>query len=191
MVLAVGIVIILVIGAAVLPGMLNSGRQGVTISEASLKEAVSISKLSTAEFTYNGIAEKTDGNGNVVYHIYYEASAKAGVDMGLIEFRIDEMRRVITVLLPPISVEDPIINESHLEYLPPNPNVQLREVLEICKADVQQEMKANPNIRETAEANLKTTLEALLLPVIGDDDYELVWEALDAEGEGAADEADQ
>lgn len=189
--LLAAIAIALVIAAAALPGLMNSSRHGQTVSEVSLKEAISMSKLSTAEFTYNGIAEKLDRNGNTAYHIYYEASAKAGVDMDLIDFAIDAESKTITVLLPPISVADPVIDESHLEYLPSNPDVQLREVLEICKADVQRELEANPNIRETAEANLRAILEALLMPVIGDDGYRLDWGALNAEEEGGTDEVSE
>lgn len=180
----VAVVVVAVIGAAAtVPGILNSGRQGVTISEAALKDAVNISKLSTAEFDYNGIAEKIDDRGEVSYYIYYEATAKSGIDMGQIEFGIDQESKVITVSLPAISVSSPVVDESKVEYLPSTADVVLREVIEICKKDVQQELESNPNVRKTAEGNLKATLEALLMPIIGEEGYQLQWETIaDAEG---------
>lgn len=174
--IVVAAVAIVVVAIAVIPGILNSSRQGITVSKASLKEAVSISKLSTAEFTYNGIAEKTDESGNVSYYIYYEASAKSGVNMDEIDFDIDDANKAITVILPQINVNSPVIDESKIDYLPSNPNVNLREVLELCKADMQQEIEANPNVRNTAEENLKSTLEALLMPILGSDGYSLKWQ---------------
>lgn len=188
-VIVVAVVAVIVIVAATVPGILNSGRQGVTVSKASLKEAVSISKLSTAEFSYNGIAEKLDDQGNVAYHIYYEATAKSGIDMDQVEFDIDQANKIITVLLPPISVGSPVIDESKVEYLPSNASVMLREVIELCKNDVQRELESNTNIRKAAEENLRSTLEALLLPIIGNEGYQLQWGSIAVAEGGDTDEA--
>ena len=182
--LAIAVVVIIIVAAAVIPGVINSSNQGITVSKASLKEAVSISKLSTAEFTYNGIAEKLNDDNNVDYYIYYEATAKSGVDMDDIDFDISQESKIITVILPAINVNSPVIDESKVDFLPSNVDANLREVIDTCKADIQQEIANNPNIRKTAEDNLKSTLEALLLPIIGGEGYQLEWiSASDSEGE--------
>ncbi len=178
------VVVVVVLAIAFIPGIIASFGKGVTVSEASLKKTVEVSKLSTAEFSYNGIAEKTDENGNVSYYVYYEATADAGINMEDIQFKVDQAQKIITVTLPDITVDNPVIDESKMEYLPHDANIDLKEVLEICKADVQREISESTNIKEIAIGNMKSTLEALMLPLIGDEGYTIYWE--DA---GTSDEA--
>lgn len=175
-IVVLAIVAVVAAAIAIIPGILNSSRLGTTVSEAALKEAVSISKLSTAEFSYNGIAEKQDEEGNVSYYIYYEATAKAGIDMEQIGFDIDQDNKIITVTLPTVDVGNPVIDESKIEYLPSDADIVLSEVINTCREDVLSEIQNNPNIRNTAEENLKATLEALLMPIIGGEGYQLSWE---------------
>lgn len=176
LILALISAVVVVLAVAFVPGIISSFGKGTTVSEASLKKAVEISKLSTAEFSYNGIAEKVDENGDVSYYIYYEASADAGVDMEQIRFKVDQTQKTITVVLPSITVDDPIIDESAIECLPHDANIDLREVLEICKQDVQREISESTNIKKIAIGNIKSTLEALMLPLIGDEGYKIYWE---------------
>lgn len=190
-IIAVAIVVVIVGAAATIPGLVNSKRQGITVSEAALKEAVNISKLSTAEFVYNGIAEKKDDNDRISYYIYYEATAKSGINMDDIDFQIDPESKLITVILPSIAVENPVIDESKLEYLPENASVELREVIEVCKNDAQHELEANANIRRTAEDNLRATLEALLMPIVGGEGYQLEWSSQQDTNEGATNETSE
>lgn len=157
-------------------GMITSS--GTTIvSKASLTKAVSISKLSTAEFTYNGIAEKYRDveSEDVEYYVYYEARATAGIDMEKIDFQIDETNRTVTPVLPEVTVGEPVVDESKLDYLPEGVDVNMREVLALCKEDAQQEMESNHQIRETAYDNLKATIEALLMPMIKGNGYTISW----------------
>lgn len=188
--LAVAAAVVVFAAVAILPGVLTSNK-GVTVSEASLREAVSISKLSTAEFTYEGIAEKTRDNGDVEYHIYYKAMATSGIDMSKIGFAIDEATKTVTPALPPITVDNPVIDESSLDYLPGNASIDLREVLDICKADMQSEASQNTDLLKTAESNLRSTIEALLMPILGSNGYSISWDesAYDLV-KGEADETD-
>ncbi len=175
-VVAIVVLAIVVLAVAFVPGIISSFGKGTTVSEASLKKAVEITKLSTAEFSYNGIAEKTDENGNAVYYIYYEATADAGINMEDIQFKIDQDQKTISVILPSITVDNPVIDESKMEYLPHDANIDLKEALEICKEDVQREISESTNIKDIAIGNLKSTLEALMLPLIGDEGYTIHWE---------------
>lgn len=170
------VAVVVVLAVSFIPGVISSFGKGVTVSEASLKKTVEISKLSTAEFSYNGIAEKTDENGNVVYYVYYEATADAGINMEDIQFKIDQAQKIITVVLPGITVDNPVIDESAIECLPHDANIDLKEVLEICKEDVQREISESTNIKDIAIGNMKSTLEALMLPLIGDEGYAIYWE---------------
>lgn len=175
----IGIVITVVIAVlliAILPGIFNAGNKGTTITETSLKKAVSINKLSTAEFTYEGIAEKLNERGEAIYHIYYKASATSGMDLSSIEFKIDQNQRTVTPILPEVSVYDPVVDESAIEYLPKDANIDLREVIEICKQDALREIEKAPAFKETSARNMRSTIEALLVPLLENNGYSIVWD---------------
>lgn len=178
--LPIAVIIVIIAVIAILPTVLTANNAGSTLSEVSLKKAVSINKLSTAEFTYEGIAEKCDENGKVIYHIYYEASATAGMDLDKIDFKIDPDKKTVTPILPEMSIDTPVIDESVIDFLPKSANVDMREVIEICKADATNEIKETPVIRETALRNMRSTIEALLVPILESNDYKILWDdALD------------
>lgn len=182
--------VVVVVVAATAPAIFSPSK-GVTVSEATLKDAVAVSKLSTAEFTYEGIAEKTNDQGDVDYHIYYKATANSGIDMSEISFAIDEAAKTITPSLPAITIGNPVIDESSLDYLPKGASVDMREVLDVCKADMQREASQNSGLLQTAESNLRATIEALLMPILGNSGYSVAWEeSAYAETEGDGDETD-
>lgn len=174
--IAVGVVVlaVVVVLVAIVPGVFSKN-QAVTISEVSLKQAVNISKLSTAEFSYKGIATKNDDSGNPSIYIYYEATANTSVDMSQIDFVVDETGKTITPTIPPVSIDGVVIDESSLDFLPKDADADMREVIELCKADMWNEATQNPNLIEAAENNLKATIEALLMPILGDEGYSIVW----------------
>lgn len=182
-------VIIVVVVVAVLSTVLTMNAAGATVSEVSLKKAVSINKLSTAEFTYEGIAEKCNDKGDVVYHIYYEASANAGMDLEKIDFKIDADKKTVTPILPEMTIDAPVIDESVIDFLPKNANVNMREVIEICKADATNEIEGTPMIKETARRNMRSTIEALLVPILESNGYKIVWEETAEEQAGETTES--
>lgn len=141
-----------------------------------MKKAVSINKLSTAEFTYEGIAEKLNDKGEAVYHIYYKATATSGMDLSSIEFKIDQGQKTVTPILPEVSVYDPVVDESAIEYLPKDANIDLREVIDICKQDALNEVEKAPSFKETSARNMRSTIEALLVPLLESNGYSIVWD---------------
>lgn len=180
------IVIVAVAVAAVLfgTGAFGNSEGPTAISSSSLERLVNISKLSTAEFVYNGIAEQTDDNGNVRYHVYYKSTVRAGVDMSEIEFDVDEENKTVTPLLPDIVIDQPILDETSLELMPRNPNADLMELIALCKNDAMTEVQKDGQIYDTAQENLRSTVEALIGPVLEHSGYTLVWESTDEEDAG-------
>lgn len=158
----------------------------VTIS--TLKQVVNISDLSTARYTYNGIAEKKDDGGNVICHVYYEAYVDAGIDMSKIEFAIDEEEKTIRPVLPEITVDDPVVDSSSVDFFETNPNISLSEVIEICEKDALDEVSASKQIIQTAEENLRSTVEALLTPLTKSEGYTIHWDIPETDSEGADNE---
>lgn len=179
-------VVVVVALIAIAPLFFNAGRGGTTITKTTLKDTVSISKLSTAEFTYEGIATKETRNGAPLYYIYYKASANTEIDLEQIDFEIDEDKKTITPLLPTPSISSLVIDETALDFLPKDAEIDIHDVIEICKADAAEEISKNPLIKDTATQNMRTTIEALLSPILKDSGFTIVWNSSDisdAEGE--------
>lgn len=84
-------------------GMLT-GEDYVTSTQ--LKKAVNIENLSSAEFVYNGIAEKhKDNSDEIEYRVAYEATGKSCVKMSDIVSTSTNRTRFIVPRLPEIAVK--------------------------------------------------------------------------------------
>lgn len=161
----------------ILPNILNRISKKNVVTSASLEDAIMISELSTAEYVYNGIAEKYDEESDeVVCYIAYNATVKVGIDMEDVTFEIDEEEKTIMPILPEISINIATIDEDSLSYIPQNPDITMTEIISLCKEDAITEANESEELYETAEENLKSVIEALVLPLIEDTDYTLIWE---------------
>lgn len=177
------IILIVVVAAAVVTlagNVLNPSTKTVVTSVA-LEEAVEISQLSTAEFTYNGIAEYVDSddpeNENKMVHIAYESTVKVGIDMGEITFEVDDEEGTVTVILPEISVTSVTLDESELSYMPENPELEMNVILALCREDAENEANSSEELYEVAEENLQSVIEALVKPILDQSgEYVLIWE---------------
>jgi len=148
------------------------------VTSSTLSEVVSISELSTSQFTYNGIAEiyKDEEKQKVKCHIKYKAIVKAGVDMSKIEFEIDKDNKTVKPILPEISLQSVVIDENVLSFIPDNTKVELQDIFTVCKEDAQREASSSTELFDVAEENLKNTVEALLHPILESQEYRVIWE---------------
>lgn len=146
------------------------------VSTSQLEKAVDIEGLSSAEFVYNGIAEKykTDTD-EVDYRVSYDATVKAGITMSDIQFDVDNKSKVITITLPEIVPSSVSVSMDDLDYMPENPRVEIKEVLELCEEDVKKEASNSESFYSTAEENLKAAIEALTMPIVGGQGYTIEW----------------
>lgn len=89
------VVIVLVVGSIFGPTVINKIGKDNVITSAQLEKAVDISQLSTAEFVYNGVAEKYDDDKpeEVECYIAYNANVKVGIQMEDVKFDIDEDKK--------------------------------------------------------------------------------------------------
>lgn len=158
-----------------LPGMLRSGEGLTYLSTSELEKVVSISKLSTAEYVYNGIAEIKDDNGNVTQRIYYASTVRAGIDLTDVTFSIDNDKKTVTPIIPEITIYDPSVDESSFDYIPRNPHLELKDIISICKEDARAEIESQGDIYRTARINLESAIQALTLPLLENKGYVLVW----------------
>ena len=95
--------------------------------------------------------------------------------MSAIEFDIDNEAKTITPILPEPIIGDPSIDTTSLDYLPKNPDANLRDVVSICKADALAEVEQAGGILHTAKQNMKRTVEALLTSLLDASGYTIVW----------------
>lgn len=165
-----------IVFALVGPGRMNSLDKDDFVTSAQLEKAVDIDELSTAEFVYNGIAEKyKESSDEVEFRISYDATVKAGIKMSDVTFDVDNEAKVVRPHLPEVTVTNIHVQEDQLSYMPENPHSEIGEVLAICEQDVQNEAAEAKGFKTTAEENLKTVIEALTTPILKSKGYTLEW----------------
>lgn len=181
LILAAALVLaVLVVGSLFGPNVMNKiGKENV-ITSSQLEKAIDISQLSTAEFVYNGIAEKYDDDKpeKVECYIAYHADVKVGIQMEDVEFEIDEENKTVTPILPEISVNIAALDENEISYIPKNPDIPLKEIIVLCKEDAVREANDSKKLYQTAEENLKAVIEALVSPILEHAGYTMKWQSV-------------
>lgn len=159
----------------------NLDEEDTILVESTLVKAVDISELSTANFTYDGIAEyykneKDEKKGKVKCYIHYRAVVKASADMSEIEFEIDQEKKTVKAKFPEIEVNSNSIDleESTLSFIPDNTTIELKDAIKTCQEDISREAKSSEELFEVARNNLENTVEALLLPIVEGAGYTFV-----------------
>ena len=149
-----------------------------TITKTTLMDTVDIAELSTAEFTYNGIAEipKNKKSKKIKCRVQYEAKVKASVNMEDIDFEIDNEAKTVKPVLPKIKLTATLDDQKGFSFLPEDTKVDMQEVLKACKKDVMGEAKQASELYNSAEENLKDIIQALTYPIITSKGYTLIWE---------------
>lgn len=147
------------------------------LTSSTLIEAINISELSTAEFTYNGIAQKfkDESNDKLLYSIRYNAVVKAGIDMTKVKFDIDDEKKTISPVLPEIKITAAIVGNKKLDFIPDDTDIVLKKAMALCEEDALTEATESGELYEIAEGNLKATIEALTYPLVHSQGYDIVW----------------
>lgn len=147
------------------------------ITSSTLQKTVNIADLSTAQYSYNGIAQiyEDEAKEKLKCNIYYHARVKAGVDMSQITFEIDDENKTVKPSLPEIEITANLLDNMELEFMPGESDVSLQEARTVCKEDALNESKESSELYKVAEENLKNTIEALIYPLLNDQGYTVVW----------------
>ena len=178
-------VIPVLIGIVVLGGIIGAKIEGAfaegerrVITSSSLKEAINIAELSTAEYRYNGVATvyKNDKKQKVKCYIRYFATVHAFIEADKIEFEIDKENHTVTPILPELEYKINVADEQSLSFMPDNVKIDLNDALEACQQDAMTEATDSGRLKDVAEENLKNTIEALLYPIISYYGYTIEWE---------------
>lgn len=159
-------------------------------STATLEDIVKTSKLSTIEYVYRGIAERSPQNFLVFpvdggYHVKYAATVKLSYDMSKVKF--SEHADTITVYLPDPTNEEPVIDTESFGFMPEGYEGDLGEIVKICKEDVKSEMDKDDSLRALAEDSMQSTVRALIEPLVNSS-YDIEFKQLSEYKEVAANE---
>lgn len=177
------ILLLLTLGTAVVLVMAINGKFDVkeeikTLTSSALMDTIDIAELSASEFRFNGIAtiynkKKTT---KVDCQIKYEAIVKASIDMKEVIVDLDDSNKIAYIELPKITIKPMIITkEDSFDFMPNDVTYGIEEITEICKKDAEEEAVKSNRLIEIAEENLKDTIKALLIPILDEFDYEIVW----------------
>lgn len=161
---------------AVKPSMESANTASTVLTETELEKTVSVSKLATARCVYKGIAAKTDESGSTLYHVYYESSVTAGIDMGDITFKVDEEAKTVTPILPEPTINTPEIDTSSLDFFEANASADMKDAIALCRQDALEKVSADAAIKESATENLRSTVEALTKSLLESKGYTLSWD---------------
>ena len=146
-----------------------------TVTSSTLEKVIQTSELSTSKFVYNGIAEKPEKYHRTCY-LRYQATVKVGVDLKDVTVKVNEADKTVTPILPPVQIGKAVLNEDEIDVIHKPADMHLSEEIKLCKADAEKEAKASKKLRRSAEENLKAEVEALLMPVLEEDDYTIKWQ---------------
>lgn len=142
-----------------------------------LSKIVDVNRLSTARFTYEGIAEKHNNENEVEYRVFYSADVEASFDMSKIDFtHIDEEQKIVYPILPDIQLKAKV-DEDSFEFFEQNPQTSTPDVIKICRKDAANEVEKNSSITEVAKENLKDAVIALTTPLLESEGYTISWDA--------------
>lgn len=173
--LIIGILLIIIVVSIKGASIFQKGEESV-ISSAMLTEVTSVSELSSAQFTYNGIAQVYEADGKTVKcNVKYASKVKAGIDMKDIKFDIDNEKKTVTPIIPDIKITACTVDEEQLSFIPENTTADLKDVLKACEEDAETESKESPQLMESAAENLKSVVEALIYPVVNANGYSIVY----------------
>ena len=151
--------------------LFNDGPSINVICESSLREVVNVSKLSTAEYTYNSVAKIYDKDKKVLKcHAKYNGTVTAGIDFSKIDYDIDDdiTPKKITIILPAIEIHDVIVDSGTIDYIFTNSKYETdefsQEAYTLCIEDLGVKVKRQDDFLKIAKENAVKTIDGLVSP---------------------------
>ena len=157
-------------------GLFRKGEERLEAT-VSLEDVIDISELSTARYTYNGIAQayKDEEKTKVKCNIKYEAEVKAAIDVSQVSYEVDDEAKTIQVKLPQIKLNAYINSDTSISFIPANTKMELKDAIDICEEDALTEASSSEDFMKSAEENLKAVIEGALLPFQKGKQYTIIW----------------
>ncbi|MCI6242416.1 MAG: DUF4230 domain-containing protein [Agathobacter sp.] len=164
------IVVIVIIGLVFfLTNLLHSKKETVTtVTKSSLEKILEISDLSTLDFTYNSITDvKDQDKKNVKYHVAYEGTVTAGIDLQKVDISVNEDSHKIVITVPDATVQNTNVDMGGMDFIFEKKKYDTetvsQEAYKACLKDL--ENKANENtLLSMAKENAVNAITALVSP---------------------------
>ena len=174
-----GIVILIVLIIGFKPGgVFHSSQNKVsTVSKSSLEKVLETSQLTTLQYTYNAIAEvKKEFFDTIKYHVAYEGTVQAGIDFEDIDIDINEEKKLITITLPEVSIQNVIVSAESMEYIFNDDKYESEtvasEAYSACVKDLQTRAEKEVQLLQMAKDNARDAVQALIEPWVKQVDEE-------------------
>ena len=143
-----------------------------------------IEEFSLAKFNWDGIAKyyKNGDTSKVNTFIKYEAEINATMDMEKFEesnIKVNKKNKKITIILPKFELQTAIVFKdggNSLSFIPAGNKIEMKDIIKTCEEDAIEKVKERVQILDVAKENAKRTIEGLLLPLVEDQKYTIVWE---------------
>ncbi len=157
-------------------------KQPVIVNTSSLKEVIEVSKLSTFEMIYNGVAEvhNADNPDKTDFYVSYKSRVRFGFDFSKIGITSDDEAKTITVTLPGIDTPEVNVDIESLEFIFVNKKSDTPTVAQraygACIDDAEHEVKSDTIGKGLAKTSAEKAVRALLKPIIEQQypEYEMV-----------------
>ena len=177
-----GIVILIVLIVLIIGfkpgGVFHSSQNKVsTVSKSSLEKVLETSQLTTLQYTYNAIAEvKKEFFDTIKYHVAYEGTVQAGIDFEDIDIDINEEKKLITITLPEVSIQNVIVSAESMEYIFNDDKYESEtvasEAYSACVKDLQTRAEKEVQLLQMAKDNARDAVQALIEPWVKQVDEE-------------------
>lgn len=149
-----------------------------------LKKIVQTSDLSAAAFDYRGIVPIPNQKKpqKIDFYVLYDASVYAGIDFSEITFTEDKDKKTITATLPPVWIQDTVVDPASMEFIfqdkKANDISVMGTALKACEEDIRQECISENALLSIAQINAENAVRALTEPVMSTlcEDYTLLIE---------------
>ena len=148
-----------------------------TVSKSSLEKVLETSQLTTLQYTYNAIAEvKKEFFDTIKYHVAYEGTVQAGIDFEDIDIDINEEKKLITITLPEVSIQNVIVSAESMEYIFNDDKYESEtvasEAYSACVKDLQTRAEKEVQLLQMAKDNARDAVQALIEPWVKQVDEE-------------------
>ena len=151
-------------------------------SSSNLISIEEIEKFNLAKFDWTGIAEYyKKGEEKTDTFIKYDAIITASMNMKNFNennFLIDRENKKIYITLPKIELKPTILFKKDGEsfsFIPEKTEIEMKDIIEVCEKDAINKANERVKLLDIAKENAKSTFEGLLLPLIEEENYTIIW----------------
>ena len=151
-------------------------------SASNLIKIDEVEKFNLAKFKWNGIAKyyKKDSN-KVNTFIKYEAEIVATMNMEEFSEKdivINQKEKKIYITLPKIELIPTVVfkeNGESFSFIPSSTKIEMKDIITTCENDAKEKVQERVKLLDIAKENAKSTIEGLILPMVEDNNYTIVW----------------